>query len=242
MSVQRKSKTNLFYNYKLMKIKNWDAYLWDCLEIMDNLIEQWIKVDLIVTDPPYEIKNIKAWWKSAFAKSIQWMNDELWEHWLNINLWVWFCEKILLLQDKINCYIWCNKSQIPQYLNFFLKIWCNFDILCWRKTNAMPTFNNKYLTDKEYCLYFRKWWHCLPKDYNSAKTIFDLPINIKDKKKYNHPTIKPISIIQTIIENSSEEWQLILDPFAWSFTTAIACENTNRKRICKKTNDIIISE
>ena len=36
-----------------MKILNWDAYLWDCLEIMDSLIEQWIQVDAIITDPPY---------------------------------------------------------------------------------------------------------------------------------------------------------------------------------------------
>ena len=26
---------------------------WDCLEEMDKLIEQWIKVDAIITDPPY---------------------------------------------------------------------------------------------------------------------------------------------------------------------------------------------
>jgi DNA modification methylase len=29
----------------------------DCLEVMDRLIENGVKVDLIVTDPPYDIKN-----------------------------------------------------------------------------------------------------------------------------------------------------------------------------------------
>lgn len=38
-----------------MKILNWEAILWDCLEEMDKLIEQWVKVDAIITDPP--IKN-----------------------------------------------------------------------------------------------------------------------------------------------------------------------------------------
>jgi len=35
--------------------------LWDCLEEMEKLIEQWIKVDLIVTDPPYEV-SVNWWW------------------------------------------------------------------------------------------------------------------------------------------------------------------------------------
>ena len=30
------------------------------------------------------------------------------------------------------------------------------DIIILNKTNALPLFNNKYLSDKEYCLYFRK--------------------------------------------------------------------------------------
>ena len=37
------------------------------------------------------------------------------------------------------------------------------DIIIWNKTNALPLFNNKYLSDKEYCLYFRKGEYCSPK-------------------------------------------------------------------------------
>jgi site-specific DNA-methyltransferase (adenine-specific) len=204
---------------------------WDCLEEMDKLIEQGIKVDLILTDPPYDIKNTKAWGKSKLAKSMQWMNDELKETWLNINLWIEWCKRVPLLQKKINCYIWCNKSQIPQYLNYFLDLWCSFDIICWRKTNAMPTFNNKYLSDKEYCLYFRKWWYCNPWSYIEAKTIFEQPINSKDKKQYNHPTIKPLNIIEIIIKNSTKENETVLDCFAWSWTTWLASKNLNRNYI-----------
>lgn len=49
----------------------------------------------------------------------------------------------------------------------------------------MPTYNNKYLTDKEYCLYFRKGGYCNPQNYYDAKTVWELPINIKDKKLKN---------------------------------------------------------
>ena len=75
------------------------------------------------------------------------------------------------------------------------------DIIIWNKTNALPLFNNKYLSDKEYCLYFRKGGYCSPKCYEDAKTVFLYPINIKDKKKWKHPTIK----LEALIRNSSRE-------------------------------------
>ena len=103
--------------------------------------------------------------------------------------------------------------------------------MIWNKNNATPLFNNKYLTDKEYCLYFRKRGYCQPANYNDAKTVFYQPINIKDKRKYNHPTIKPLNIIETIIRNSSKEGQTILDPFMGSGTTGVACINENRNFI-----------
>jgi site-specific DNA-methyltransferase (adenine-specific) len=38
--------------------------------------------------------------------------------------------------------------------------------------------------------------------------------------------------MEYLIKMVSREWQTILDPFSWSFTTALACENTNRKWVC----------
>ena len=105
------------------------------------------------------------------------------------------------------------------------------DILIWNKTNAMPLFNNKYLTDKEYCLYFRKGGYCQPNNYEDAKTVFYSPINIKDKTKWKHPTIKPEELIRKLIRNSSKENDIVLDCFMGSGTTGVACVNTNRKFI-----------
>lgn len=118
------------------------------------------------------------------------------------------------------------------YLNYFvIDKKCNFDIIIWHKNNAVPLFNGKYLTDKEYCLYFRKNSYCCPKNYEYAKTVYEIPINIKDKKDYNHPTIKPIEIIKKLILNSSHEGDLIFDPFLGSGTTAVACKQLNRQYI-----------
>ena len=47
----------------------------DCLELLAQIPDN--SVDLIVTDPPYQIDNTKAGGKSALAKSIQSMNNEL---------------------------------------------------------------------------------------------------------------------------------------------------------------------
>jgi len=46
-----------------------------------------------------------------------------------------------------------------------------------------------------------------------------------------HCTTKPIKLMEYLINMVSREWQVVLDPFMWSWTTAIACENLNRKWI-----------
>lgn len=127
----------------------------DCLELFKQIPDK--SIDLIVTDPPYQIDNTKAGGNSALAKSIQGMNDEL----AGANICNGFNKAILTemtrVMKNINCYIWCNHKQIPMYLDYFVKgLGCAFDILVWVKSNATPLFNNKYLTDKEYCLYFRR--------------------------------------------------------------------------------------
>lgn len=203
----------------------------DCMDILKQLPDKCI--DLVLTDPPYLIKNTKAGNKSSFAKSIQNMNDKIKEAGLVDGVSLEFCEQILRIQDKINAYIWCNKGQIIDYLNFFVSDnKCSYEILCWQKQNAMPTFNNKYLTDKEYCLYFRKGGYCMPERYEDAKTIFVEPINIIDKKQFGHPTIKPLKIFEKLVKNSTKEGELVLDCFSGSGTTAVACHNLNRRFIC----------
>ena len=80
-------------------------------------------------------------------------------------------------------------------------------------------------------MYFRRGAYCQPPTYEQAKTVYDLPINIKDKRAYNHPTVKPLSIIRNLVENSSKEGALVLDPFMGSGTTAVACRELKRNFI-----------
>ena len=64
------------------------------------------------------------------------------------------------------------------------------------------------------------------------KIVFKQQGFITDSKdKRYHPTQKPSELIQMIIEQYSNEGDIILDPFLGSGTTAVACVNTNRHYI-----------
>ena len=202
----------------------------DCLTGIRRIPDK--SVDLIITDPPYLIKNTRSGEKSNLSKSIQKMNNQLEESKLTDGFDTAILDELVRVMKNINIYIWCNHKQIPMYIDYFVKnLKCIFDILIWNKTNALPLFKNKYLTDKEYCLYFRKSGYCNPTNYLEAKTVFYQPINIKDKRKYKHPTIKPLNIIETLLRNSSKEMDIILDPFLGSGTTAVAAILNNRHYI-----------
>ena len=204
----------------------------DCLlgikKIPDN------SVDLVIIDPPYSIctKGGKKG-NTKIAKNIKALEKELIVNDLVDGYDLSILDELVRVMKTINIYIWCNGRQIPTYIKYFVEqLECKLEILIWGKTNPMPLYSNKYMGDKEYCLYFRKNGYCMPADYEAAKTIFYEPINIIDKNKWNHPTIKPLKIFEKLIKNSSNENDLILDCFSGSGTTAVACHNLNRRFIC----------
>lgn len=189
-------------------------------------------IDLIVTDPPYDISadgggsinNVKK-----LNASLHDLVDANVDKGYNIEE---FNTEFVRVMKNINIYIWCNKVQIPEYFNFYVnRHKCKFDILRWEKTNALPTYSNKYLSDTEFCLYFRKGGMCKPNTYEDAKTYYSAPINAKDKKKWGHPTIKPLDFTQKLIRNSSNEGDIVLDPFMGSGTTCVAAKLENRQFI-----------
>lgn len=206
----------------------------DCFMLMKTFIEKGLKVDLILTDPPYEVSvtngggsvnNVKK-----FKQTLTDINSKNIDKGYEIET---FGDLVVQLMNNINIYFWCNKIQIPRYFDYWVgKHKCKFDILVWNKTNALPTYSNKYLTDCEYCLYFRKGGNlCRSQNYEDAKTIYTAPINHKDKKIYNHPTIKPLDLTEKLVRNSCPEGGLVLDPFMGSGTTGVACKKNNRNFI-----------
>ena len=200
----------------------------DCLVGMQRIPDG--SVDCIITDPPYiigrshggSVNNIKK-----FNVSLEQLDDAHLREGYDMKA---FAKEVRRLQGgKVNAYIWCNKAQIADYFKIYVEdMKCKFEIICWHKQNALPTYYNKYLSDTEYCLYLHTGGFTHPKNYEDAKTYEVSYINHEDKKRWNHPSIKPIGMMQRFIRNSSKEGAIILDPFIGSGTTAIAALREGR--------------
>lgn len=189
-------------------------------------------IDLIVIDPPYDYQNLVPGTDSHTGKKMQKVYSELKEDSLDISIDKSIFPELIrvMKKDKINIYIFCNKAQIPMYLDYFVtEIGCAFEIIKWVKTNSVPAYNNKYNNDTEYCLYFRKGGYCKPANNVDASTLYRSPINAKDKKIYNHSTIKPEGLITKLIKNSSREGDLVADFFMGSGTTCSVAKKLKRK-------------
>lgn len=124
-------------------------------------------------------------------------------------------------------------------MNIFIgKYNCNFNILVWCKTNPIPATNNVWLSDLEYCLVFKEANAPRLNDgYNLKSKWYMSGINKHDKDLYNHPTIKPLELVKRHILHSSQENNIILDPFCGSGTTLKACQETNRQYIGFEINE-----
>lgn len=141
-------------------------------------------------------------------------------------------DEICRVMKQINVYFFCSQKQIIPLVQYFVKgKQCNWNLLSWHKTNPVPACGNKYLTDTEFILFFRQKGVRVYGSFETKRTWYATPLNVCEKHKYNHPTVKPVNIIKNLILNSSQQGGLVLDPFMGSGTTGVACVNTNRNFI-----------
>ena len=203
----------------------------DCLELMKDIPDG--SVDLVLTDPPYMIETVGAGiYKQAdkqYVKELDGIKDGFDEKVL---------DEICRVVKKINVYFFCSQKQIIPLIDYFVKKKnCNWNILSWHKSNPVPACGNKYLTDTEFVLFFREKGVKIYGEYETKFTYYVTPLNQKDKKQYEHPTIKPIKILQNLIVNSTLKNGVVLDCFMGSGSTGVACVNTNRRFIGIELND-----
>lgn len=207
----------------LNKILQGDAY-----ELIKQLPNK--SIDLIVTDPPYELAK-RTTSKGYFSEHITNLYEDFSKANVMGGLQSDILDEFMRVMKKPNIYIWCNKKQIPEYLNYFVvKHSCSFEIMVWIKSNPMPLCGRNYMNDKEFCLYFRNGVP-LTTTYQSGKTYWISQTNKSDKQKYGHPTIKPEFIIDMLIKNSSKEGDVVLDCFIGSGTTAACSKRLQRTYI-----------
>lgn len=197
----------------------------DCLEVMKDMEDN--SIDLVITDPPYEISTsgagIYKQKDKKYVKELNEMKDGFSDEILN---------ELCRVMKKINIYIFCSQKQIIHLLDYFVtKRGCNYNIISWHKTNPIPACGNKYLTDTEYVLFFRERGVKVYGSFETKRTWYSTPLNQADKKKYGHPTVKPLSILENLVVNSSQEGEVVLDCFMGSGSTGIAALNNRRKFI-----------
>jgi len=193
----------------------------DCQEILKTIPSN--SIDLVITDPPYEIIGGKS--GGCFGREKRAYHSQLYDTGLDAGCPVGVLKELLRVMKKPNIYLWCNKNQLRQYIDFFEDAGCSTELLTWHKTNPVPTCNNKYLSDTEYCLYFRAGGVPMYGSYATKKKYYVTPTNKSDKEKYKHPTIKPLDIIKNLVVNSSKDGDTILDPFMGSGTTGAAVKS-----------------
>lgn len=197
----------------------------DCLEGLKELPDKCI--DLMILDPPYDMEKTGG---GAFGTKNRTYYYEL--HRMADGITNGLLDEVIRVMKRPNIYIWCNKKQIRQYIDYFEDAGCTTDIPTWHKTNPTPAHNNKYLSDTEYLLFFRDKGVKVYGSYDTKRKWYVTPTNKADKIKWKHPTIKPLFIIRNIIINSSKEGDIVCDPFMGSGTTAVAAIQTLRQYIC----------
>lgn len=170
----------------------------DSYKLIKNLDDK--SVDLVIIDPPYDIYAGGS--GGCFGKENRTYHGEIKP--ISNGVTNEILHELVRVMKKINIYIWCNKEQLRQYIDFFEDIGAKTDLLTWHKTNPIPTCCNKYLSDTEYLLFFKEKGVPLYGTYETKKKFYITDTNKMDKDKFTHPTIKPVDIIENLIINSSK--------------------------------------
>lgn len=226
-----------------------DLHCGDCLEILKQIPDE--SIDLIVTDCPYKIvaggvtlNNLGGVLRAVSdgtACSNKWIKKDLddvpcavrsgkmFKH-NEISFSDWLPDIYRVLKQGSHCYIMINGRNLKDLQiaaeNAAKKGGFKFvNLLAWRKNNKTP--NKYYMQQLEFVLLLRKG---KARNINNMGTsnCLDIP-NIIGKK--THPTEKPVDLMKIFIENSSNEGDVILDPFMGSGSTGVACVNTGRNFI-----------
>ena len=206
--------------YKPNNIYNVDSYI-AIKDIPDK------SIDLIYVDVPYLYQEGGAS-STLLGQRMVKMRESLKDISKGIDYTI--LDDFIRIMKKINIFIWCSKAQILDIMNYFDRFDLNYEILVWCKTNPVPK-NNSWLSDLEYCLFFREKNFPLNEGYHLKSKYHISPINKNDKDLYDHPAIKPLELVKRHIEHTTQPGDVVADFFLGSGTTAVACQEIKRQFI-----------
>ena len=179
-------------------------------------------IDLLLTDPPYNVN-----YQGRTAKRKKLKNDNLKADEYREFLTAAFTNAYENMKPGAPFYVWHSTKEHVNFEtalnNAGLKV---RQQLIWNKSQIVLGWND-YHWKHEPCLYgwkegaAHKW-------YGDRKQTTVLNFKKPTTNKL-HPTMKPVEMMQYLIGNSSREGDKVLDLFGGSGSTLIACEELNRK-------------
>lgn len=183
-------------------------------------------IDLLLTDIPYNVVNRK----SNGLRNLDKKDADP----FNLNLY----ELLELIHKKTkgSIYIFCATEQISEIRSYFAEKKLSTRTVVWEKTNPSPmNGQHLWLSSIELCVFAKKK-NAVFNEYCKS-SVLRYP-TVKNKR---HPTEKSLQLFKKIIETSSNENDLVVDPFCGSGTTAVAAKLLNRRFKCCDINDDYIS-
>lgn len=184
-------------------LKENEIYLGDCLDLMKELPDK--SIDCVITDPPYGI--------ARFGNRVELSNRT--DSTAHINKW-----DIKPTQECFNEIFRISKTAIIWGMNNFTLPQTEYFIV-WDKMQTVDNFASAELA-----------WTNIKQPAKVYR--YSIHQEMKNRQAMGgklHPTQKPISLMKWILQNYTNENDLILDPFLGSGTTAIACADLKRRYI-----------
>lgn len=200
----------------------------DCLELMKSIPDG--SVNLVVTDPPYKMT------KRGKSCRPNWMPNNMGDNVFKGEIpptseWLSQCYRVL---NDGHLYIFTNTVSLQETLNSATDVGFKLhNIISMIKDTGMP--NRWYYKQTELILFLRKGKAKPINDYTSRDNVKVIMPKLSTGKL--HITEKPLSIIETLVSNSSNKGELVLDPFMGSGTTGVACKNLGRNFIGMELDD-----
>lgn len=184
-------------------------------------------IDLVLSDPPYNASNsnLKIWDYKLI--------NEKWDK--KFDPYPFLDEAFRVIKDWGSILTFCSYHLLWKYLEYGKKVQ---QVIHWEHITCVPSLTKTYHPCIEYIV-----WYSTPK-YTFNKPAWRNVIREKkayqywekyyiddDKEKWAHPSIKPTPLLEKLIMVHSNEWDIILDPYVWSWSTCVAATKLNRNFI-----------
>lgn len=204
----------------------------DALSLLSRLPNS--SIDLILTDPPYNIAlNSTGNIKLTNGKTI---NNDIadWDKY-SINPLDYIKDFKRVISPKGNIFIFTSYSLLGKWHEAFDKEFKTFQLFVWHKTTPTESvYKNSFLNSCELvvCLWNKHHtWNFLGQ--KEMHNFFECPSCRYPEKisSPNHPTQKPLALIEHLIRIASNPNEIVLDPFMGVGSTGEAALNLNRRFI-----------